>query len=736
MKRLISIVVCFSFVVALSLNSVGLSGRANAASPNILLGKSYTSSVAADPSYPDSGGELTNGVYAANLLADSAWQARFNATSYSFTVDFGSARTFQKFKANFFKYTGASVETPTLVEFQSSNDNITYTGACSLTQQGAGVDVTAVPYQCSSTSPVTARYVKLVVSGAAGKWSFIDEWEVLRPAGTASAILSGSFLQPDLGDQWTNTQWTTEFQKMEEVGIDHLFLQWAANSKQHTAVYPTGLSGYTQSTTNDVVAKALSMGNQFGTDIYIGLQLNEDWFVNYTNNTTWLNNEATVAQNLAQDLWTKYGSNASFKGWYLSFEVDNWNLPTSTEWGRMATFYSSVINYIKTLTPNLPVIISPFYNTAGGLTTSGWQSMWEYILARANIDVIALQDGIGAGHATTAQLASWFSATKTAITNARPATALWDDAETFNLDFKPMDMKLLKDDMAAVQSYVSKFTSFSFNHYISPQQVNPLYFTTYKDYFANGTVESVAPSTPTGLSGSVTNSMTVQLGWTASTDNIGVVGYKIYRNSELVYTGYTASTSFTDTQLNPSTAYSYSVRAFDAAGNESAASSTVNVTTTAGTTYATNLSSGKSYTATMTADASYPDTGGAELTNGTFGTATYTDAAWQGRNTGSAYSFTIDLGSNKSIKEVFANFLQVKSVYVLLPQNVSFAVSNSSGSGYTTIGNVNKPAVGSSDQTKKYRLTDLTGVSGRYVRVTVTPASSAWTFIDEIQVRN
>ncbi len=130
--------------------------------------------------------------------------------------------------------------------------------------------------------------------------------------------------------------------------------------------------------------------------------------------------------------------------------------------------------------------------------------------------------------------------------------------------------------------------------------------------------------------------MTAQLNWTASTDNTGVVGYKIYRNSELVYTGYTNAVGFTDTQLNPGTSYTYAVRAFDAASNESAASSTISVTTPAGTTYATNLSSGKTYTTTMAADALYPDTSGTELTNGTFGAATYTDVAWQGRNTASA----------------------------------------------------------------------------------------------------
>jgi hypothetical protein len=84
---------------------------------------------------------------------------------------------------------------------------------------------------------------------------------------------------------------------------------------------------------------------------------------------------------------------------------------------------------------------------------------------------------------------------------------------------------------------------------------------------------------------------------------------------------------------------------------------------------------------------------------------------------------------------VYTNFLQVKSVYVLLPSSVTFMVS-SDNINFTTVGTVNKPAVSSSDQVKKYKLTDLSGVSGRYVKVEIAPASSAWTFIDEVQVRN
>jgi chitodextrinase len=97
--------------------------------------------------------------------------------------------------------------------------------------------------------------------------------------------------------------------------------------------------------------------------------------------------------------------------------------------------------------------------------------------------------------------------------------------------------------------------------------------------------DTTAPSTPTNLTVGTVTSSTVNLSWTASTDNVGVTGYKVYRGGTLV--GSPTGTSYQDTGLTASTAYSYTVKATDAAGNLSAASSAVNATTSSSTSYAT-----------------------------------------------------------------------------------------------------------------------------------------------------
>jgi glucose/arabinose dehydrogenase len=88
--------------------------------------------------------------------------------------------------------------------------------------------------------------------------------------------------------------------------------------------------------------------------------------------------------------------------------------------------------------------------------------------------------------------------------------------------------------------------------------------------------DTQAPTTPTGLKGSAAGT-SVSLNWAASSDNIGVVAYDVFRNDAKV--GSTANLSFTDSGLAANTAYRYVVAARDAQNNASARSTGVTVTT-------------------------------------------------------------------------------------------------------------------------------------------------------------
>ena len=83
--------------------------------------------------------------------------------------------------------------------------------------------------------------------------------------------------------------------------------------------------------------------------------------------------------------------------------------------------------------------------------------------------------------------------------------------------------------------------------------------------------DTTAPSTPTNLNASSTGTNTARLTWTASTDNIGVAGYRVSRDGGAPTT--VSSTFFDDSGLTPGQTYGYTVVAFDANGNTSGVAS-------------------------------------------------------------------------------------------------------------------------------------------------------------------
>jgi chitin-binding protein len=95
-----------------------------------------------------------------------------------------------------------------------------------------------------------------------------------------------------------------------------------------------------------------------------------------------------------------------------------------------------------------------------------------------------------------------------------------------------------------------------------------------------GSSDSSAPSAPSKLVSSGATSSSVDLTWAASTDNVGVTGYTVLRDG--VNVGTSATNSYKDLGLASGRTYSYTVRANDAAGNTSAASPSIAVTTVAG----------------------------------------------------------------------------------------------------------------------------------------------------------
>lgn len=93
--------------------------------------------------------------------------------------------------------------------------------------------------------------------------------------------------------------------------------------------------------------------------------------------------------------------------------------------------------------------------------------------------------------------------------------------------------------------------------------------------------DTTAPTVPGTPTATAVSSTRVDLSWAGSTDAVGVTGYRIFRNGSTAALATATATTYSDTSVAASTAYTYTVRAFDAAGNESGLSGAGSATTPA-----------------------------------------------------------------------------------------------------------------------------------------------------------
>ena len=132
---------------------------------------------------------------------------------------------------------------------------------------------------------------------------------------------------------------------------------------------------------------------------------------------------------------------------------------------------------------------------------------------------------------------------------------------------------------AAAVSYqdtgLTKFTTYAYVIYALDAAGNQSAPST--QISAKTLADTQAPSVPAGLQGTATSMTEIGLTWNASTDNVAVTGYNVYRNGAKI--GTTAETKFSDSGLVAETTYAYTLTALDADNNESAKSSQISVAT-------------------------------------------------------------------------------------------------------------------------------------------------------------
>jgi len=219
-----------------------------------------------------------------------------------------------------------------------------------------------------------------------------------------------------------------------------------------------------------------------------------------------------------------------------------------------------------------------------------------------------------------------------------------------------------------------------------------------------GSSDTTAPTAPTNLASPSKTDTTVNLTWTASTDNVGVTGYDVYNGATKVNGSLISGTSYTVTGLTANTTYSFTVKARDAASNTSAASAALSVTTNAASS-ATNVALNKTATASGTCAASE---GPEKAVDGT----TASNSKWCHNVAGDKW-LRLDLGQNYTISRWVVKHAGAGGENAAWNTRDFKLQKSSDGTTWTDVDTVTNNSANVTDR-------HVTAFTNRYVRLYVT----------------
>lgn len=411
-------------------------------------------------------------------------------------------------------------------------------------------------------------------------------------------IVNGSFIQCDMVYTWDDKMWTKEFEYLKEVNIDYLILMGASSTEGDTikTIYNTKISGAVMKYNGiDVLDIMLRNAEKAGMKIFLGINFNNDWWIKYGYDPSWLYAQMEIGNLIADEIFAMYHSKypKAFYGWYWMYEVDNLNFINEEQLKVLAKAININLNHLTEKNERLPVLISPFMNSK--FSTPEFNSKnWEYIFKNTALgqgDIFCPQDSVGSGALNLEDVSQWFSELKKAV-DTKPGLLFWTNNENFmQSDWSSATLDRYIKQLQLTTPYVTNHITFSYSHYYSPNNIHYGFHKTYLQYVNTGSLEKLNPTIPKNLKLKIVDKYKILLNrnkvhnckvllcWQKSKDNIGIYGYEVYRDGNLIYSckrqriyGHVnedISTKFMDSLLltYPITKHVYKIRAFDFAGN-------------------------------------------------------------------------------------------------------------------------------------------------------------------------
>ena len=219
----------------------------------------------------------------------------------------------------------------------------------------------------------------------------------------------------------------------------------------------------------------LAAAEQLDMQVWLGLGLDPSFWQGQ------FDAEQAAAQNIdiMLRLHELYGASPALAGWYLPEEINDRTFVGADIHEAMIRYLAAVADAAHAQTGK-PVMVAPYF----GMTpdAAAYAAWWDTTLERADIDVIAMQDGVGTRRTTTEEGVPVFAAL--ADVAAKHDVALWSDLEIFEQvhgwpvdeaawQARPADIERVLHQLELEAPHVAKFVAFDFAHYMSPRLGGP-----------------------------------------------------------------------------------------------------------------------------------------------------------------------------------------------------------------------------------------------------------------------
>ena len=289
------------------------------------------------------------------------------------------------------------------------------------------------------------------------------------PQQTNPKALTGTFVQLFGKDNWSEAQWDEFLTEIKDLGMNTLIVQYTAfKNATNNITWFNSANTFTATKSKHTLERVLASAQRKGIEVHIGLHFDDTYWQHQTD-VAWLQIQANYCIAIAEEIQAQFGTHVAFKGWYIPHEPEP-NAYNTDEKVRLFRehFVDRISNRLHQLN-NTPVSIAAFWNSS--LSTPEQLQHFMAELSKSNLQIVMLQDGVGAQHVTLNRLASYYEAAQRGLfeENENYKGVFWSDLETFaspngEYPFHPATFDRVKQQLETALSIpkVSKIVSFHY----------------------------------------------------------------------------------------------------------------------------------------------------------------------------------------------------------------------------------------------------------------------------------